>query len=155
MALESYKKEQERLEKEEAKKAGVPEELEDTLTVKEIINNKEQSALLGDMIEHDGDDTDKELMSRLVSGKMEATDIDRLEKFRGKFSEKMRDAETIKEEITPELAQEIAKNNPEIQKIVKLVGPEGIVSKRFKRHIKKWLSLIQSNSRKSPRVLKP
>lgn len=127
MALESYKKEQERLEKEELKKVGTPEELEDTLTVKEIINNKEQSALLGDMIEHDGDDTDKELMSRLVSGKMEATDIDRLEKFRGKFSEKMRDAETIKEEITPELAQEIARQNPEIQKIVKLVGPEGVV----------------------------
>jgi hypothetical protein len=136
MALESYKKEQDRLEKEEAKKAGVPEELEDTLTVKEIINNKEQSALLGDMIEHDGDDTDKELMSRLVSGKMEATDIDRLEKFRGKFSEKMRDAETIKEEITPELAQEIAKNNPEIQKIVKLVGPEGI-AKAVQETIKK------------------
>jgi hypothetical protein len=127
MVLETYKTEQDRLEKEEAKKAGVPEEPEDTLTVKEIINSKEQSSLLGDMIEHDGDDTDKELMSRLVSGKMEATDIDRLEKFRGKFSEKMRNAETIREEITPELAQEIAKQSPEIQKIVKLVGPEGVV----------------------------
>ena len=127
MALETYKTEQNRLEKEEAKKAGIPEEPEDTLTIKEIINSKEQSSLLGDMIEHDGDDTDKELMSRLVSGKMEATDIDRLEKFRGKFSEKTRDAETIKEEMTPELAQEIARQNPEIQKIVKLVGPEGVV----------------------------
>ena len=100
MALESYKNEQDRLEKEEAKKAGVPEEVEDTLTVKQIINSKEQSALLGDMIEHDGDPADKELMTRLVSGKMEGGDIDRLSELRKTFSEKMHDVETIKSELT-------------------------------------------------------
>jgi hypothetical protein len=128
MALESYKKEQERLEKEEAKKAGTPEEPEDTLTLKEIMKDDKQNALLGEMVEHDGDATDKEMFARLVSDKMETSDIDALSKFRGKFAERMRDAESIQEELTPELAREIAENNPDLKKVMGLVGPEGIVS---------------------------
>jgi len=134
--IDTYKTEQDRLEKEEKKKAGIPEEPEDTLTVKEILNNKEDSALFGDMLEHDGGSTNKDLMARLVSGKMEAADIEELSKFRGQFSEKMRAAESVRGELTPELAQEIAKNNPDIQKMIGLVGPEGIV-KAVQETIKK------------------
>jgi len=127
MGIDTYSKEKVRLEKEENKKAGIEEEPEDTLTIKEVLASREQSALLGDMIEHDGTDEDKELMARVLSGKMEAADIDRLSKFRGDFSEKIREAETIKEELTPELAKEMAAQHPEIKKIVETVGPDGVV----------------------------
>src|ERR1035437_6600486 len=127
MALETYKTEQDRLEKEEAKKAGVPEEVEDTLTVKQILNDKEKSDLLGDMVEHGGDPADKQLITRLVSGKLEAADFNRLEELRGGLSEKICEADKIKSELTPELAMELAKGNPDLEKIVKSVSPEGVV----------------------------
>jgi hypothetical protein len=128
MALESYKKEQERLEKEEAKKAGTPEKPKDALTLKEIMNDDKHNALLGEMIERDGSAADKEMFARLVSDKMDTADIDALSKFSGKFAERIRDAESVQEELTPELAREIAENNPDLKKVMGLVGPEGIVS---------------------------
>ena len=127
MALETLNIERDRLEKEEKKKAGIPEEPEDTLTVKQILNDKEKSDLLGDMVKHGGDPADEQLMTRLVSGKIEAADFDRLEELRGGLSEKIRDAENIKSELTPELAMDIAKGNPDLEKIVKSVSPEGVV----------------------------
>jgi hypothetical protein len=136
MAIEKLRTEQEKLEKDERAKTGIPEEPEDTLTVKDIINNKEQSALLGDLVEHGGDPEDKKLMERLVSGKLGEADFSRLAELRKDFSEKMRDAETIKEEMTPELAQELAKNNPYLKDLIENVSPEGmirVVSESIKR----------------------
>jgi hypothetical protein len=134
--IDIYNTEKQRIEREELKKAGAPEEPEDTLTVKQIINNKEQSALLGDMIDHGDDPADKEIFTRLVSGKMEAGDIDRISELRKTFSERMRDAENIKSELTPELAKEMAKNSPEIRKIVETFGADG-VTKAVHETIKK------------------
>ncbi|MDR3558730.1 MAG: hypothetical protein P4L61_04300, partial [Candidatus Pacebacteria bacterium] len=124
MAIDTYQNEEDRLRKEELKKAGTPEEPEDTLTVKQILDDKEKSGLFGKMLEHDGDPADKEIMARLVSGKMEEGDIDRLAEARATFAEKMRDADTVRLEINPEMAQEMAKNDPEFEKILKIVGPE-------------------------------
>ena len=128
MALESYKKEQDRLEKEEAKKAGTPEEVKDEgQTLKEIMADDEQNALLGDMVKHGGNPADKELFARLVSGDMKDADINALSKFRDKFTEKIRQAESIEKELTPDLARYIAENNPDIKKMIGLVSAEGIV----------------------------
>jgi hypothetical protein len=97
------------------------------LTVKQILNDKEKSDLLGDMVEHGGDPADKQLITRLVSGKLEAADFNRLEELRGGLSEKICEADKIKSELTPELAMELAKGNPDLEKIVKSVSPEGVV----------------------------
>jgi hypothetical protein len=129
MALESYKKEQDRLEKEEAKKAGMPEEVKDEgATLKEIMADDKQNALLGEMVQHDGSDEDKKIFVRLVSGKMAAADIKELAGFRDKFVERMRQAESIEEEMTPELAQYLAEKNPDIKRLLKLSNADEITS---------------------------
>ena len=127
MKIDIFSEEKDRLEKDRREKAGIPEEPVDTLTVKEILSGKESSALFGEMIEQSGDPDDKEMLARLVSGKMEADDVKKIAEARDAFSEKMREAEAIKSELTPELVQQIAKNNPDIQRIMQEVGADGIV----------------------------
>ena len=127
--IETYKNEQNRLDKEEKKKARMPEEPKDEgKTLKEIMADDEQNALLGDMVEHGGNPADKELFTRLVSGEMKNVDINALSKFRDKFTEKISQAESIEKELTPDLAKYIAENNPDIKKMIGLVSAEGIVS---------------------------
>jgi len=126
MAIDTYVKEQERLAEEARVKAGIPKPVEDKLTLKDIMHDERQNALLGDMISHQGNISDKEIMERLATGKMEAGDIDRLAEIRTEFAEKMRKAETIQSEITPELIQLISKNNPDLKKIVELGSTDGV-----------------------------
>lgn len=80
MALETYKKEQEKLEKEEEIKlsGGEVEEEQEPLTVKKILADKESSSLFGKMIEESGGPEGAEMAARLVDGKLEEGDVDAL-----------------------------------------------------------------------------
>ncbi|MDE2188737.1 MAG: hypothetical protein KGJ35_03365 [Patescibacteria group bacterium] len=126
MGIETtYRKEQERLEKAEREKAGIKETPPDTLTIKKILDDKEQSALFGDLLKREGQE---ELAQRLVSGKIEADDLDKLAEYRREFSEKMRQAENIEKSLTPEMAAEIIRLDPNLQKIAESSGQEGIIA---------------------------
>ena len=121
MGIEIYKKEQEKIEKEEKRKTN-PEEEGEILTVSEIISDNEKSYLFGEMVKQEGGD--EEVMARLAKGKLEEKDIEILEKHRKVFEKRIRDAEKIKGGITKEMVSEIALQNPEFQKIINLNGPE-------------------------------
>ncbi len=120
MALETYKKEQKKLEKEEEIELndGVEKEQEETLTIKKILADKESSALFGKMIEESGGPEGKDMAVRLVDGKLEEGDVDSLEKYRASFEEKMHVVENLNEELTPELLDELGLQSPEFKKIL-------------------------------------
>ena len=127
MGIEIYKKEQEHLVEEEKKKTGKVEEKRETLTISDIVSDREKSYLFGKMLEKEGTKTDTELMTRLIKGELEESDIETLEKHRKNFEKRIRQAENIKEELTQELTLEIGYQNPEFQKIINIVGSERAV----------------------------
>ena len=120
MAIEAYKKEQDRLEAEEAKRQnGGIEPDRRTLTMKEILGDEEKNSLLGKMLERTGDPADTQLFARITKKKPEAGDLDSLEKHRKVFEEKMKQVEAIGKELTPELALEVCQLSPDLSAILK------------------------------------
>ncbi len=133
MDLGIYKQEQIRLKKkdeeEKIKEAGGEvEETPEPLTLKDIMADKEKSSLFVKMLDHDGGQEEKNLLVRLSTSKLEEADVDALSNYRKKFEVKMQRVENVKEQITEEMAIEIAERNPDIKKLLDNVGADSIVS---------------------------
>ena len=113
--LEVYEKE---VEKNEGPQSVKPE-WEPTL--KDILAKKEDSDLFGELLMREGD---AELTFRLSKGELKEDDIVELDTRRKEFLSTMEDVKTVKESINEDIINAYTKNNPELQKVVALVGPE-------------------------------
>ncbi len=116
--LEAYQKELDKNEVPEEEKVK-PEHKK---TLKEILGNKEESDIFGEMLAQEGD---VELSKRLASGQLTEDDIDELDGHRKSFLDTMEDVKMVKESITNDVVNAYTKNNPELQKVVGLVGLDG------------------------------
>ncbi|HVY36019.1 MAG TPA: hypothetical protein VG982_01965 [Candidatus Paceibacterota bacterium] len=123
MILEDYKKKIEDAE-DATKPAPQP-------TLKEVLANKDKSVLFGDLLKREGD---TDLAERVAKGELKEDDIAALEEKRGMFGKAMQEAEVVKSLTTPEAVKDFARNNPEFEKILNLVGPES-ASKIFQKKI--------------------
>ena len=131
MALETYKKEKEKIAKEEKIKlnGGVEEEEKETLTTKEILADKEKSDLFGKMLQQSGDHADVALAAKLVSGTYDQSDFEAIEKHRAAFEKRMNQVENVNEELTPELVAELGEHSPDFKKLIlNSVGSEAALS---------------------------
>jgi hypothetical protein len=126
MGTETYKKEQERIEKAEREKLlGRPEEeAPEPMTVAEIMGDNEKSSLFGKMLERDGDPTDKDVVDRLINKKLQDGDVEVLQKYGAAFEKKWRRVEGVNEELTPELIKEVASQSPDFKKILGVIDSD-------------------------------
>lgn len=108
--------------KEEKKEKTTPPPQGHTLA--EVLQDKNKSHLFGKLLEQGGN---KDLAQRLAEGKLDESDINLLEVERLAFSEKMARAEKVEKLLTKENVIDFARNNPEFEKILNLVGPEKAV----------------------------
>lgn len=90
-------------------------------TLKEILQDKNKSHLFGKLLERDGHE---DLALRIATGKLEESDIVLLEQQRVVFSEKLTHTDKIEKLLTKDNIIEFARNHPDFEKIVNLIGPE-------------------------------
>jgi hypothetical protein len=90
-------------------------------TLAEVMQDKKKFHLLGELLKKN-DHAD--LAARLFAGKLEEGDIDLLEGQREILSDKIIRSEKIEKLLTKENVIEIARNNPEFEKIINQLGPE-------------------------------
>ena len=90
----------------------------------QVLQDKNKSHLFGKLLERDGN---QDLAKRITEGKLEESDIAVLEEQRKLFSEKITQSEKIEKMLTKENVIEFARNHPDFEKIVNLVGPEKAV----------------------------
>ncbi len=90
-------------------------------TLTEVLQDKNKSHLFGELLKRDGNE---DLALRLASGKLEESDIFYLEQQRKIFSEKMTQSEKIEALLTKDNVIEFARNHPEFEKVINLLGPE-------------------------------
>ncbi len=90
-------------------------------TLAEVLQDKNKSHLFGKLLEEGGN---KHLAARLAEGKLEESDIQLLEEQRKIFSEKITQSEKVERLLTKENIIDFARNHPEFEKIINLVGPE-------------------------------
>ncbi len=93
-------------------------------TLAQILQDKNKSHLFGKLLMQ-GEKED--LAQRLAEGKLNENDIALLEIERLAFSEKLAQAEKVEKLLTKENIIDFARNHPEFEKIVNLVGPEKAV----------------------------
>ena len=117
--LETYQKQQEHNENPEGQKPAWEPSL------KEVLAKPEDSDLFGELLKYN-DETD--LVAKLTRGELEESDIEGLDRYRKEFLMRKERANTVKESINEDVINAYAKNNPELQKIVALVGPESYKS---------------------------
>ncbi len=113
--LEDYQKELD-------KKEVPPEDQvkpEHKKTLKEILSSKEDSDLFGEMLSRDGD---AELSKRMATGALTTEDINYLDNHRKGFLTTMEEAKNVENSIDKDVIDAYTKNNPELQKVVGLVG---------------------------------
>lgn len=94
-------------------------------TLAEILNDGKSFHLFGKILEKEGD---KELAQKIAEGKIEEGDIELLEQARLKYQEKVQVSEGVENLLTEETIVEIARNHPDFEKIVNLVGPKKAIS---------------------------
>jgi hypothetical protein len=111
--LEAYQKE---VEKNEPTKNPKPEEP----TLKDILSKKEDSDLFGELLKSE---QEVGLTGRLAKGELKDEDIQSLDKYRKEFLGTMERVKTVKESINEDIINLYTKNNPELQKVVSLIGP--------------------------------
>jgi len=87
----------------------------------EILQDKKKFGLFSMLLGKDGYG---DLALRLVKGELKGDDIGLLEQERLAFSEKLTKSEKIKKLLTKENVIGFARNHPEFEKIINLVGPE-------------------------------
>lgn len=113
--LEAYEK--------ELDKKGVPEAEQvpkwQKTTLKEILAKKEDSELFGEMLGREGE---LDLSKRMASGELSEEDINTLDKHRVGFLDTMQEVKLTRESITNDVVDAYTKNNPELQKVVGLIG---------------------------------
>lgn len=113
--LEAYEK--------ELDKKPIPEEEQvpkwQKTTLKEILSKKEDSDLFGEMLGREGD---LELSQRMAKGELTEDDIEELDSHRLDFLNTMQEVKVTKESITNDVVNAYTRNNPELQKVVGLVG---------------------------------
>ena len=90
----------------------------------EIMKDKKKLHLFGELLKKDGNDA---LAARVLTGRLDEYDIDRLEEQRKVFSEKIIKAEKIEKLLTVEYVISLARNNPDFEKIVNQLRPEGAI----------------------------
>ncbi len=90
-------------------------------TLAEVLQDKNKSHLFGELLRVDGNE---DLAVRLAEGKIEKSDINLLEQQRIKFSEKITQSEEIEKLLTTDNMVAFARNHPEFEKIINLIGPE-------------------------------
>lgn len=112
--LEAYQKEVEKNENPQP----IKPEWEPTL--KDILGKKEDSELFGELLAREGDIT---LASRMAKGELTEDDIASLDHHRKGFLSTMEEVKTVKESIGEDVINAYTKSNPELQKVVALVGP--------------------------------
>lgn len=88
-------------------------------TLKDILGNQAESDLFGEMLGREGD---LELSKRMAEGKLTTDDISYLDSHRKGFLDTMEEVKNVKESITKDVVDAYTKNNPELQKVVGLVG---------------------------------
>jgi hypothetical protein len=125
MAFETYNKEKEKIAKEELPEDEREPEKEETLA--EIMADKEESHLFGLMLEEDKD-ANKDMAARFAAGKLNPEDFADLEIQRKAFTEKMDNAENISKELTSESVMEMGRQDPKLQEIINISGPEKMLS---------------------------
>ena len=94
-------------------------------TLKEIMQNKRMFDLFGKLLEKEGD---SKLAQRVAERNLEEGDIALLEERRLVFSEKIVKSEKIEKLLTGESMIELARNNPDFQKVVNTLTPEGVAN---------------------------
>ncbi len=87
----------------------------------EILNDKTNSHLFGTLLDNDGQES---LGKRVATGNLEEDDIELLEEYRKKYSEKVIESETIEKLLTEENVIEIARSQPDFAKIINILGPQ-------------------------------
>src|SRR3989344_1389901 len=90
-------------------------------TLAEVLNDKTNSHLLGTLLEKDGKE---DLGRRVATRKLEKDDIELLEEYRIKYSEKVIESEKIENLLNEETVIEIARRNEDFAKIVNILGPK-------------------------------
>ncbi|MCC7436502.1 hypothetical protein IT402_01340 [Candidatus Nomurabacteria bacterium] len=88
-------------------------------TLKEILGKKEDSDLFGEIMAREGD---LELSKRMASGELTEDDISELDNHRLDFLNTMQEVKVAKESITNDVVTAYTDHNPELKKIVGLVG---------------------------------
>ena len=106
-------------------KNATPEETSiSQLTLKDILKDKEKSSYFGKMLERD---KNIELAERLAGGKLYESDIDLLEAQLSTFTELIERVESVNIFITKDMVESLALDDPDFQKILKLLGSESTV----------------------------
>lgn len=113
--LEAYQKELDKKEVSPEEQKRKPE----NKTLKEILSKQEDSDLFGEMLGREGD---LDLSKRMATGTLTTEDISYLDAHRKDFLSTMEDVKNVKESITNDVVNAYTKNNPELQKVVGLVG---------------------------------
>ena len=94
-------------------------------TLKEILSKKEDSDLFGEMLAREGE---LELSKRMANGELNEEDISTLDRYRlgndadPGFLDTMQEVKIARESITNDVINAYTRNNPELQKVVGLVG---------------------------------
>ena len=124
--LEKYQTEKEKIQNPHVEKGWDP-------TVKELLSDRENSELFGELLKYNNA---PELVSRMSKGELTSSDIDSLDRYRKEYISAMERSDVVIESIDQDTMNEYAKNNEELRKIASLVGPEEykkIVKDRVKR----------------------
>ena len=119
---------------EAAEHPDAPASIEDTRTVKSILNNSRESRLFATYLAGLKDESGAEILSgkgeelarKVTERSITEADFPALEKFRAEFSERMRKAESAVEALDDETVRAFAQNSKELAGILKLAGPEGV-----------------------------
>ncbi len=90
-------------------------------TLKDILSKNEDSFLFGEMMKKEGQE---HLSSKIAKGELSEFDIQNLDKYRTDFIEISEKVKVIKESISNDTINAYTKNNPELQKVVGLIGIE-------------------------------
>lgn len=89
----------------------------------EVLRSK-NSRYLGEMLKNSEDPEAAPLAERMALGELDEGDISTLENFRIDFNKRMEAVGRLEKSITPDALPGFAKNSPEFQKIINLLGPD-------------------------------
>src|SRR3989344_5300725 len=112
-----------RKDKEKEKTEGHPIPPPAGHTLAEVMQDKTKSDLFLKLLRKNDD----ALAMRLAQGKLQESDISLLEDKRKIFSEKITQAEKVEKLLTEENVVDFARNHPDFEKIINLLGPKKAV----------------------------
>jgi hypothetical protein len=123
MVIERYREIKKEDEARKTEEGGVEVKTPTGPTLKEILANRENSRLFGELL---SEREETELAGNLLRGDLEIGDLRDLEGFRNEFVEILEQSKNLRESLTPENLREMIAHSSNLQEIYNLVGPKGI-----------------------------